>query len=66
MRQHALLSLALAVLLAQLQIQPAQAAPSAVAQHTDTAFGKVVVLDDENFDTLTASGTWLIDVYAPW
>ncbi len=28
--------------------------------------GSVVQLTDENFDALTASGVWLVKVYAPW
>ncbi|KIZ06106.1 thioredoxin-related transmembrane protein 1 [Monoraphidium neglectum] len=28
--------------------------------------GKVVELRDDNFDSLTRSGAWFVDIYAPW
>jgi len=28
--------------------------------------GHVVILNDDNFDTKTAEGAWLIEIYAPW
>ncbi|KAI8474133.1 MAG: thioredoxin-like protein [Monoraphidium minutum] len=30
------------------------------------ATGKVVELGDDNFDSLTRSGVWFVDIYAPW
>eukprot|EP00879_Flechtneria_rotunda_P027064 GHRR01028926.1.p1 GENE.GHRR01028926.1~~GHRR01028926.1.p1 ORF type:complete len:186 (+),score=40.10 GHRR01028926.1:135-692(+) len=28
--------------------------------------GDVVILGDTNFDQLTSTGVWLVDIYAPW
>lgn len=30
------------------------------------ASGKVIELADDNFDTLTWTGAWFVDIYAPW
>jgi hypothetical protein len=30
------------------------------------ADAKVIELSDENFDSLTKKGVWLVDIYAPW
>eukprot|EP00951_Prasinocladus_malaysianus_P049349 scaffold668727_cov67-Prasinocladus_malaysianus.AAC.1 len=36
------------------------------AKSTEAGESKVVVLTDENFDTLTQSGEWIVKIYAPW
>jgi hypothetical protein len=28
--------------------------------------GDVIILSDDDFDRETASGVWMIDIYAPW
>jgi hypothetical protein len=30
------------------------------------AAARVIELRDDNFDKLTKSGVWLVDIYAPW
>jgi hypothetical protein len=55
-----------AAAVALLLLLPAMLLPGAAAAAARLGQGEVIELRDDNFDSLTMKGIWLVDIYAPW